>query len=186
MGKIRSTTAPQLGCQPRLGLLSRLLLSAPPFKQVALAREPFADEIEEGSDARRALEVGMGHDPKLAFNVRHRLGQDPLHADGVNQIVGGRYKLHILCVLHRGPHRFGEIGRSLLKGGLGKPITPRILSRELKELGQRGLIERKPYPVVPRKVEYSLTERGRALLPILAEIIRWGATGAHKEILGIA
>ncbi len=103
-----------------------------------------------------------------------------------NQIVGGRYKLHILCVLHRGPHRFGEIGRSLLKGGLGKPITPRILSRELKDLEQRGLIERKSYPVVPRKVEYSLAERGRALLPILAEIIRWGATGAHEEILEVA
>ncbi len=103
-----------------------------------------------------------------------------------NRIVGGRYKLHILCVLNRGTHRYGEIGRSLLKGSLGKPITPRILSRELKELEQRGIISRRAYPVVPRKVEYSLTERGRALMPILAEIIRWGATGAHEEILGIA
>jgi DNA-binding HxlR family transcriptional regulator len=103
-----------------------------------------------------------------------------------NQIVGGRYKLHILCVLHRGPERFGEIGRSLLKGGLGKPITPRILSRELKELEQRGLITRKAYPVVPRRVEYSLAAQGKALMPILAEIVRWGATGAHEEILGIA
>lgn len=102
-----------------------------------------------------------------------------------NRIVGGRYKLHMLCVLHRGPQRFGEIGSSLLKGGLGKPITPRILSRELKELEQCGLIDRKAYPVVPRKVEYSLTDRGRAFLPILAEIIRWGATGAHEEILRV-
>jgi DNA-binding HxlR family transcriptional regulator len=103
-----------------------------------------------------------------------------------NQILGGRYKLHILCVLNRGPARFGEIGRSLLKGSLGKPITPRILSRELKELHELGLISRKAYPVVPRKVEYSLTGQGRALLPILAEIVRWGATGAHEEILSIA
>lgn len=106
-------------------------------------------------------------------------------AIGFNQIVGGRYKLHILCVLNRGPHRYGEIGRSLLHGSLGRPITPRILSRELKELEQRGLISRKAYPVVPRKVEYSLTDRGWALVPILAEIIRWGATGAHEQILGI-
>jgi DNA-binding HxlR family transcriptional regulator len=56
----------------------------------------------------------------------------------------------------------------------------------LKELEQRGLISRKAYPVVPRKVEYSLTDRGRTLLPVLAEIIRWGATGAHEEILEIA
>src|SRR3546814_17185292 len=69
---------------------------------------------------------------------------------------------------------------------MGRPITPRILSRELKELEHRGLINRKAYPVVPRRVEYSLTDRGRALLPILSEIIRWGATGAHEEILGIA
>lgn len=102
-----------------------------------------------------------------------------------NQIVGGRYKLHILCVLNRGPARFGEIGRSLLRGGLGRPVTPRILSRELKDLELRGLVDRKAYPVVPRKVEYSLTDRGRAVMPILSEIIRWGATGAHEEILGI-
>ncbi|MDQ0330828.1 MULTISPECIES: winged helix-turn-helix transcriptional regulator [Phyllobacteriaceae] len=103
-----------------------------------------------------------------------------------NQILGGRYKLHILCVLFDGPHRYGQIGRSLLHGGLGGPITPRILSRELRQLEERRLVDRKAYPVVPRKVEYSLTGRGRALVPILAEIIRWGASGAHEEILGIA
>lgn len=67
----------------------------------------------------------------------------------------------------------------------GLAITPRILSRELRELEERGLISRRDYPVVPRKVEYSLTDHGRALMPILAEIVRWGATGAHEEILGI-
>lgn len=102
-----------------------------------------------------------------------------------DQIVGGRYKLHILCVLNRGPHRYGEIGRSLLHGGLGRAITPRILSRELKELEQRGLISRREYPVVPRKVEYSLTERGRTLVPVLAEIVRWGSTGIHEKILRV-
>jgi len=104
-------------------------------------------------------------------------------AIGFNRIVGGRYKLHILCVLHRGPLRFGEIGRSLVKGGLGNPVTPRILSRELKDMTRLGLLSRKEYPVVPKKVEYTLTPRGEALLPILSEIIRWGATGAHEDIL---
>lgn len=106
-------------------------------------------------------------------------------AIGFNKIVGGRYKLHILCVLSPGPLRFGEIGRSLVKGGLGRPITPRVLSRELKELTECGLIHRKEFPVVPRKVEYSMAVRGEALLPILAEIVRWGATGAHEDILGL-
>ncbi|ODR99299.1 hypothetical protein AUC68_04710 [Methyloceanibacter methanicus] len=99
--------------------------------------------------------------------------------------MGGRYKLHILCVLHRGPLRFGEIGRSLVKGCLGKPITPRILSRELKDMTELGLLHRKEYPVVPKRVEYSLAPRGKALLPILTEIVRWGATGAHEDILEV-
>lgn len=102
-----------------------------------------------------------------------------------SKIVGGRYKLHILCVLHRGPLRFGEIGRSLVKGALGKPITPRILSRELKEMTELGLIIRKEYPVLPKKVEYSHAPRGKALIPVLTEIVRWGATGVHEEILSI-
>ncbi|ABD53278.1 winged helix-turn-helix transcriptional regulator [Jannaschia sp. CCS1] len=103
-----------------------------------------------------------------------------------NKIVGGRYKLHILCVLHRGPLRFGEIGRSLVKGGLGKPVTPRILSRELKDMTELGLLDRKEYPVVPKKVEYALGPRGKALLPILSEIVRWGATGVHEDMLEVS
>ncbi len=100
-----------------------------------------------------------------------------------DRIVGGRYKLRILWTLNYGTRRYGEIGRSLLRGTLGKPITPRILSRELRELEERGLISRRAYPVVPPKVEYTLTERGRTLLPILTEIVRWGLTGIHEEIL---
>ncbi|WP_234803959.1 winged helix-turn-helix transcriptional regulator [Ensifer adhaerens] len=134
----------------------------------------------------QAVETGRGVGPKVSSLT----GLDMSHirlcpAIAFTRIVGGRYKLHILCVLEGGTHRYGEIGRSLLRGGLGKPITPRILSRELRELEERGLISRRDYPVVPRKVEYSLTEKGRALMPILAEIVRWGATGAHEEILGI-
>src|SRR5262249_26709816 len=100
-----------------------------------------------------------------------------------DRIAGGRYKLRILWTLTQGTKRYGEIGRSLLRGTLGKPITPRILSRELKELEERGLINRKAYPVVPPKVEYSLTELGRSLVPVLAEIVRWGMTGIHEQIL---
>jgi DNA-binding HxlR family transcriptional regulator len=100
-----------------------------------------------------------------------------------DRIVGGRYKLRVLWILNRGTHRYGEIGRTLFRGTLGKPITPRILSRELKELEQRGLISRHAYRVVPPKVEYSLTDRGRAMMPIIREIVRWGLTRAHEEIL---
>jgi DNA-binding HxlR family transcriptional regulator len=105
---------------------------------------------------------------------------------GFSQIVGGKYKLRILWVLIQRPHRYGEIRASLLKGTLGKSVTPRVLSRELKELQQRGLIARKQYDGLPLRVEYSLTELGRGLEPVLDSIVQWGLTGVHEEILGIA
>ena len=107
-------------------------------------------------------------------------------AIGFSQILGGKYKLRILWVLNRRPHRYGEIRASLLKGALGKPVTPRVLSRELKQLQERGLISRRQYDVVPPKVEYSVTSRGEELMPILQSIVDWGLTGAHEEILGVA
>lgn len=105
---------------------------------------------------------------------------------GFSQIVGGKYKLRILWVLLERPRRYGEIRASLLKGTMGKSVTPRVLSRELKELQQRGLIARKQYDGLPLKVEYSLTELGRGLQPVLDSIVEWGLTGVHEEILGIA
>ncbi|WP_292074788.1 winged helix-turn-helix transcriptional regulator, partial [Brevundimonas sp. UBA7616] len=68
---------------------------------------------------------------------------------------------------------------------MGSAITPRILSRELRQLAAFGLIDRKAYPVVPPKVEYSLTERGGGLLPIVDAVCDWGMTGIHEEILGL-
>jgi len=106
-------------------------------------------------------------------------------AVGFSQIVGGKYKLRILWILIQRPYRYGEIRTSLLKGTLGKPVTPRVLSRELKELQHRGLIHRKQYDVVPPKVEYSLTDLGRGLQPVLESVVEWGLTGAHEEILGM-
>jgi DNA-binding HxlR family transcriptional regulator len=106
-------------------------------------------------------------------------------AVGFSQIVGGKYKLRILWALLQTPYRYGEIRTSLLKGTLGKPVTPRVLSRELKELQLRGLIHRKQFNAVPPKVEYSLTDLGRGLQPVLQAIVDWGLTGAHEEILRI-
>ncbi len=100
-----------------------------------------------------------------------------------DQIAGGKYKLRILWVLIKGPKRYGEIRKALLVGTLGKPITPRVLSRELKDLERRGFIHRKQYPLVPPKVEYRLTPPGRALIPVMVQIILWGRTGAYQTAL---
>lgn len=97
-----------------------------------------------------------------------------------DQQAGGKYKLRILWEVSKGPRRYGELRRSLVVACQRTAVTPRILSRELKELEKRGFLHRKQYPVVPPKVEYSLTERGRELLPIIQQVIRWGMTGAHE------
>lgn len=100
-----------------------------------------------------------------------------------DQQAGGKYKLRILWELNKGAKRYGVLRRSLVIACQGKLVTPRVLSRELKELEKLGFIHRKQYPVVPPKVEYSLTERGGRLIPIIQQVIRWGLTGAHEAPL---
>jgi len=92
--------------------------------------------------------------------------------------TGGKYKMRILWELIKGPRRYGELRKSAIVAAGGKPVTPRVLSRELKELEKRGLIRRKQYPVVPPKVEYSLTDLGRTLVPVMKQIVKWGLDAA--------
>lgn len=102
------------------------------------------------------------------------------------RVVGGKYKLRILWALNRRPHRYGELKAVLLRGNIGPSVTPRTLSRELKELQQRGLIHRRQWDEVPPRVEYSLAERGKSMMPIIDAIVGWGLTGAHQEILALS
>lgn len=97
-----------------------------------------------------------------------------------DRIVGGKYKLRILWVLARGTARYGEIRRELTLGCQGKDVTPRTLSRELKDLVDRRLVVRTEYPGVPPKVEYTLTKLGRQLVPVMDSIIDWGRAGWHE------
>ena len=100
------------------------------------------------------------------------------------QAAGGKYKMRILWELAKGPQRYGELRRSAIVAARGKPVTPRVLSRELKELHVRGLINRKQYPVVPPKVEYSLTRLGKSLIPVIERIVQWGLDKTHRVVLG--
>jgi DNA-binding HxlR family transcriptional regulator len=91
------------------------------------------------------------------------------------RMISGKYKLRIVWDLKDGPRRYGEIRSGLLRGSDGtREIAPRVLSRELKALTQTGLIDRKDYGVVPPKVEYRLTPKGRSFVPIIAAIRKWG------------
>lgn len=84
-------------------------------------------------------------------------------------LINGKWKLLILYNLGK-YHvlRYNELQRILEK------ITYRTLSSTLKELESDGLVHREEYPQIPPKVEYSLTEKGRSLLPILAAMCDWG------------
>ena len=91
------------------------------------------------------------------------------------KMISGKYKLRIIWDLQDGPKRYGEIRTGLLRGSDGSSeIAPRVLSRELKALTETGLIDRKDYGVVPPKVEYRLTRKGRSFVPIISAIRKWG------------
>lgn len=84
-------------------------------------------------------------------------------------LIQGKYKMFILYTLMEFEVvRFNEMQKYI--GG----ITYKTLSSTLKQLEASGLINRKEYPQIPPKVEYSLTERGKSLIPILDQMCEWG------------
>jgi DNA-binding HxlR family transcriptional regulator len=97
------------------------------------------------------------------------------------KLISGKYKARILWDLREGALRYGGIRRGLLRGTeAGREIAPRVLSRELKSLVANDLIQRRDFGVVPPKVEYSLTARGRSFIPVIAAIRRW----SHQHLRG--
>jgi DNA-binding HxlR family transcriptional regulator len=94
-----------------------------------------------------------------------------------NALVAGKHKLRILWELRDDARRYGAIERALAAAGGGTRITPRVLSRELRELTLAELVTRKQFPGVPPRVEYKLTRRGRAMLGVMRAICRWGEAG---------
>lgn len=83
-------------------------------------------------------------------------------------VVGGKWKMPILWRLHEKKWRYGELKRSL------GAVTHKILTEQLRELEHDGLIARTVYPAVPPKVEYSITKRGRSVIPIIKQLREWG------------
>ena len=70
----------------------------------------------------------------------------------------------------------------MLTGNIGsKEISPRVLSRELKELITLGLLERQDYEVIPRKVEYSLSPEGQSLIPVISVMYDWAVKHLVKD-----
>ena len=93
------------------------------------------------------------------------------------ELIGGKYKSLILWHLTHSTLRFGEISKLIPQA------TPKMLTQKLRELEEDNLITRTVYPVVPPKVEYSLTDSGRSIHPILSAMYEWGA--AYMEENGL-
>lgn len=85
-------------------------------------------------------------------------------------LIGGKWKPVILYFLgDHGVLRYADIRRSIPK------ITERMLTKQLRELEMDKIVNRKVYPEIPPKVEYSLTDRGKSLIPLLNQLKVWGA-----------
>jgi DNA-binding HxlR family transcriptional regulator len=96
-------------------------------------------------------------------------GELPCPVETTLKVIGGRWKALILFHLSADTRRFNEL-RKLIPS-----VTQRMLTAHLRELERDGVIDRKVFPVVPPRVDYSLTAKGRSLYPILNAMATWGA-----------
>lgn len=90
-------------------------------------------------------------------------------------IIGGKWKILILHLIHNNINRFGKMDMML------KEISKQMLTTQLRELEVDGIIERKIFPEIPPRVEYSLTPKGRSLLPIIELMRDWGVENVFNE-----
>ena len=86
------------------------------------------------------------------------------------ELIGGKYKALILWHLAESKLRYSQLRQSIAG------ITPKMLTQQLRELESKELIHREVFPIVPPKVEYSLTELGKSLIPILVAMRDWGSS----------
>lgn len=91
-------------------------------------------------------------------------------------VIGDKWKVLILRDLIEGTKRFGELKKSI------GSISQKVLTQQLREMEEDGLVNRKVYAEVPPRVEYSLTEQGISLKPILDSMWTWGEQ--YKQKIG--
>ena len=101
-------------------------------------------------------------------NYELAVGSNHCSVSNTLDIIGGKWKVLIIHHLQHAPKRFNQLGRDL------PDITQRMLTLQLKELVRDGIVKRLDFQEVPPKVEYSLTEQGKTLLPVLDAMHVWG------------
>ena len=90
-------------------------------------------------------------------------------------VLNGKWKFPIIIALHFGPRRFNELQKAL------EEITPKILTKELKDMELNELVIRKVYPTTPVIITYELSDYSKTLSPLLSEMREWGIN--HKKYL---
>lgn len=98
-----------------------------------------------------------------------------LAVEATLDVIGGKWKPIILCHLGGGTLRTGELCRLIPN------VSQRVLTRQLRQLEQDGIIARRVYNQVPPKVEYSLTEEGKSLRAILLAMSDWGESRVKQR-----
>ncbi len=84
------------------------------------------------------------------------------------RMIGGRWKIPLIFHLLPGAKRFSELARALGR------VTQKMLTQQLRDMERDGLVERKVFPEVPPRVEYSLTPLGKTLKPVVDSMCQWG------------
>lgn len=90
------------------------------------------------------------------------------------KVIGGKWKVEILCVLHEAPRRFGRL-RQLIPG-----ISEKMLAQQLREMEADGIVHRQIHDTLPPKVVYSLTGEGADLTAGVARLCQWGETRQRR------
>ena len=104
----------------------------------------------------------------LKENLKKYINIDTCPVRNVISRFSGKWAMLILCILsENGSTRFNVIGKAI------PDISPKVLTETLKNLEADGLINRKLYPEVPPRVEYSLTPLGKSLIPVIDNVIDW-------------
>ncbi|WP_282936505.1 winged helix-turn-helix transcriptional regulator [Paenibacillus sp. RC67] len=98
-----------------------------------------------------------------------------IHVTTTMQAIGGKWKMLILWHVHAGSKRYNELRRFI------PSISQKVLSQQLRELEQEGLIERRVYPETPPRVEYEMSAYGKTLEPIFDILYDWGVIHRTRQ-----
>ncbi len=101
-------------------------------------------------------------------NKNAKISEHKCSLKDVLDIIGGKWAMPIIYILSKGKMRFKELERSI------EGINTRMLVKELKNMEANGILNREIFATVPPMVEYTLTEKGKKLLPSIESLYKWG------------